>query len=133
MAFKTVFRSSPKTADGLSQAAREAIVDLLHYCMYADKHIAAREDEFIEATARKLDWDPSISYESYEAKSSGAVTRALSDQTVRREFLQSLKTRLGDARERQLALDLANQLMKVDGTKSESESAVLTELKALLR
>lgn len=133
MPFKNLFRSAEKSSDGLTQAAREAIVDLLHYCMYADKHIAVREDEFIEATARTFDWDPRISYEYYEAKSTGAVTRALSDASVRAQFLESLKARLPGARERDLALALASDLTKSDGTQAAAEAKVLGELRALLR
>lgn len=133
MPFKNLFRSAEKPSDGLTQAAREAIVDLLHYCMYADRHIAVREDEFIEAAARTLDWDPRISYESYEAKSTGAVTRALGDASVRTQFLESLKARLPGTRERELALTLANDLTKSDGAQAAAEAKVLAELRALLR
>lgn len=133
MPFKNLFRSSHQSKDGLTQAAREAIVDVLHYCMYADKLLTVREDEFIEAAARTLDWDPNISYESYEAKSTGAVTRALSNPAARTEFLHGVKARLPGQQERELALALADDLMRTDGSKSTSEAATLSELQALLR
>lgn len=133
MAFKTLFRSSPKPSDGLTQAAREAIVDMLHFCMYADRHIAVREDEFIEKAARRLDWDPNIGYEAYEAKSTGAVTRALGDPMARVEFLRSLQARLPGGPERELALRLANDLTRTDGSKTPAEAQALAELQSLLR
>ena len=133
MPFKKLFEKSPAPNDGLTQAAREAIVDALHFVMYADRHIAISEDAFIETAARKFDWDANISYEAYEAKSTGAVTRALGDAEARAEFLRGIKDRLPGARERDLMLELADDLSRVDGTKAIQESKALAELQVLLK
>jgi hypothetical protein len=133
MPFKKLFEKSATPKDGLTQSAREAIVDALHFVMYADKHIAISEDAFIEAAARKLDWDANISYESYEAKSTGAVTRALGDAGLRADFLRGVQERLPGSRERGMALAFANDLARVDGTKALAESKALAELQALLK
>lgn len=114
MPFKKLFRPAEKSNDGLSQGAREAIVDALHYCMYADKHVAAREDAFIEEAARTLSWDPNISYEYYEGKSTAAARQALSDASAREVFFQSLKSRLTKTADCELALRLAGDLAKSD-------------------
>lgn len=132
MPFKKLFQSSPKPSDGLTQPAREAIVDILHYVMYADKHIAAREDQFIEDAARTLNWDDKISYEYYEGKSTGAVTRALNDNASRESFFASLKARLPRAADRELALALAGDLAGADDKKSESEASAIRTLRAKL-
>jgi len=132
MPFKKLFQPSPKANDGLTQAAREALVDVLHYTMYADRHIAVREDQFIEATARALSWDPNISYEYYEGKSTGAVTRALSDAAEGQAFFESLKSRLARQSDRELALTLAADLAKSDGQQRDSETAAIAKLRAAL-
>lgn len=132
MPFRKLFHLGGKASDGLTQAAREAIVDVLHYVMYADKHIAVREDEFIEAAARTLSWDANTSYEFYEGKSTGAVTRALSDAGAQQEFFESLKARLPGNTERSLALSLANDLAASDGQKRDSETAAIAKLRTLL-
>ena len=132
MPFKNLFRSAEKPSDGLTQEAREAIVDVLHYCMYADKHIAIREDQFIEVAARTLNWDPNISYEYYEGKSTGAVSRALADKDAREAFLQSLKDRLPRTADRDLALKLADDLAASDGQKVQAEATVISQLRKLL-
>jgi uncharacterized tellurite resistance protein B-like protein len=132
MPFKNLFRSSAKTTDGLTQAAREAIVDVLHYCMYADKHIAAREDEFIEAAARNFDWDPNISYEYYEVKSTGDVTRAISDADAEKAFFATLLSRLPRPADRKLALTLAADLAKADGETVPAEAAAIARLRLAL-
>lgn len=129
MPYKRLFLSSDKPKDGLTQEAREAIVDVLHFCMYADRHIAASEDAFIEKVARTLDWSPNISYESYEAKSTGAVSRALGDAGLRAEFFNSVKARLSKSADRELAIALAGDLMITDGSKTAAESKTLVELR----
>jgi hypothetical protein len=132
MPFKNLFRSTPQNTDGLTQPAREAIVDVLHYCMYADRHIAAREDEFIETAARTLDWDPKISYEYYEGKSSGEVRAALADKRAKEAFFESLKQRLPGKQERSLALKLATDLSGSDGQTTQAEARAVDELRAVL-
>ncbi|MEO5958202.1 MAG: hypothetical protein ABIR80_03735 [Opitutaceae bacterium] len=124
MPFKKFFHPSEKSEDGLTQSAREAIVDVLHYVMYADKHISAREDQFIEEAARKLNWDPKISYEYYEGKSTGAVSRALSTNAAGESFLESLKMRLPRKADRNLALSLAEELSRTDGKNAEETTSI---------
>ena len=132
MAFKKLFQTTNKNNDGLTQSAREAIVDALHFCMYADRHIAVREDEFIETAARTLDWDTNISYEYYEGKSTGAVSAALSHEETRQAFFASLRERLPGRMERELTLQLAEGLTRSDGSQTEEEAAAVQELRKVL-
>ncbi len=132
MPFKKLFRSSGKSADGLTQPAREAIVDVLHYCMYADKHVAIREDEFIEATARTLDWDANISYEYYEGKSTGSVSQALASKETRKAFFEDLRSRLPRREDRELALKLAEDLAESDGRKVHAEEKAIAMIREVL-
>jgi len=132
MSFKNLFRSSERSIDGLTQEAREAIVDVLHFCMYADKHIAAREDEFIETAARSLDWDARISYDYYEGKSVGAVRTALADKDARELLFTSLKIRLSAKAARELALRLAGDLVKSDGQTVHAETEAIAQLRRAL-
>lgn len=133
MPFKSLFRSSSTPKDGFNQAEREALVDILHYCMYADKHISVAEDEAIEAVARTLDWDPKISYEYYEGKSTGVVRAALDDAGLKKAFFESVATRLRDPAHRKFALTIADDIMKADGLKKPDERKAVEELKAFLK
>ena len=116
MAFKKLFTPTAQPSDGMTQAAREAIVDLLHFGVFADKHIALAEDKMVEATARTLNWDPKISFDYYEGKSIGEVRRVGSDEKERAEFFQSIRERLPKVEDRKLALKLLEQLYACDGT-----------------
>ncbi len=131
MSFRSLFRLSSQPDDGLTQPEREAIVDVLHYCMYADKHIATTEDDLIEAAARKFDWDPKVSYEYYEGKSTGMVRLALSDPYARASFLEDLNTRLGN-QAKLIALQLAERVVNADGVRRAEELEAMEALRRSL-
>lgn len=124
MAFRSLFSSSAKTDDGLTQAGREAIVDLLHFGVYVDKHIALAEDKMVEDAARKMNWDPKISFDYYEGKSIGEVSRIGNDEKARAGFFAFIRERLPKMEERERAFKLLKQLYAVDGT-TDAEAATL--------
>jgi len=131
ISFRNLFRFSGKTDDGLTQIQREAIVDVLHYCMYADKHIATTEDEVIEAAARKLDWDPKVSYEYYEGQSTALVRAALADSAERSAFLSGLNSRLGNTG-KLIALQVAERVISADGVRKATELEAIAALRETL-
>lgn len=133
MPFRALFRSSPAPKDGFTQPAREALVDILHYCMYADRHISVAEDEAIEAVARTLDWDPNVSYEYYEGKSTGTVRAALNDAALRQALFESISERLTNPAHRTFALQIADDVMRADGLKKPEERVAIAELKKYLK
>jgi len=131
ISFRKLFRFTGKSDDGLTQIQREAIVDVLHYCMYADQHIDGTEDEVIEAAARKLDWDPKISYEYYEGKSTALVRAALTDSAERAAFLTGLNSRLGNMG-KLIALQLAERVINADGVRKDTELEAIAALRESL-
>lgn len=124
--------SGSEKNDGLSQAQREAIVDLLHYCMYADNLVALKEDQFINSVAATLNWDRNISFETYEGTSIGNARRAKEQSAYREAFLQSISSRLDKSEIRQLAFDLVKQLFTADSHLSEKESQQLPSIRKAL-
>lgn len=69
---KKLIRETDGTSnDGLQQSQREAIVDLLNYCMFADNFVARAEKQMVSTTGAALDWDRNISFEVYEGGSIG--------------------------------------------------------------
>ena len=132
MAFKKLFTPTAQPSDGLTQAAREAIVDLLHFGVYADNTITLAEDKMVEDTARSLHWDAKISFDYYEGKSIGEVRRVRKDEKACAEFFQTIRERLPRAEDRQLALKLVQRLYAVDGT-TEGENATLPMIRRELQ
>ncbi|MFO1450022.1 MAG: hypothetical protein U1F61_17825 [Opitutaceae bacterium] len=131
MSFRSLFRLSSHSDDGLTQSEREAIVDVLHYCMFADKHIATTEDDLIEAAARTFNWDPKVSYEYYEGKSTGMVRAALADAYSRVTFLTDLNARLGN-QAKLIALQLAERVINADGVRRTEELEAMEALRKAL-
>lgn len=132
MAFKNLFTPTTQPNDGMTQPGREAIVDLLHFGVYADSHIALAEDKMVETTARTLNWDPNISFDYYEGRSIGEVRRVRKDEKERNEFFQTIRDRLPKTEDRKLALSLVEQVFACDGATSSAETQVLPMIRRAL-
>ena len=113
----------------MTQAQREAIVDLLHYCMFADNLITISENQFIAAKVQSFSWDPKISFEYYQGKSIGAARAALGDPKAKESFFESAKERLATPALRKQALELCRKLFMADGNKAEGEFASEKEVR----
>jgi hypothetical protein len=129
---RKLFHKSEAPNDGLTQPQREAIVDLLNYCMYADDLVFLAEDRVITDTAAKFNWDSKLSFDQFEVRSVSNARNARESQVYRDQFLASINDRLGTAAVKAQALDLCQELFLADGARSDEEDAVLQNLKQLL-
>jgi hypothetical protein len=129
---RKLFHKSEAPKDGLTQPQREAIVDLLNYCMYADNLVFLAEDRLITDTVAKFNWDPKIPFDQFDARSIGNARNATENQGYRDRFLASIRDRLGTAAVKGQALDLCQELILADGAGSDEEDAVLQNLRKLL-
>src|SRR5215813_9450065 len=94
---KKLFNKSEAPRDNLTQPQREAIVDLLNYCMYADNLVMLAEDRLIADTVAKFNWDPKIPFDQFDARSVNNARNARESQVYRDQFLVSIRDRLGTA------------------------------------
>src|SRR4029079_1720818 len=129
---KKLFRKSEAPNDGLIQPQREAIVDLLNYCMYADNLVFLAEDRLITDTVAKFNWDPKVPFDQFDARSVNNARNASESKVYRDQFLGSINDRLATAAAKGQALELCQELFLADGARSEEEDAVLQNLKKLL-
>jgi hypothetical protein len=129
---RKLFHKSEAPKDGLTQPQREAIVDLLCYCMYADNLIMLAEDRLIADTVAKFNWDPKIPFDQFAARSIDNARNATENQGHRDRFLASIRDRLGTAAVKEQALDLCQELFVADGARSDEEDAALQNLRTLL-
>ena len=127
-----LFRNSSSPKDGLTQPEREAIADVLLYCMYADNHIALAEDKFIHETMIALDWESGTTFEYFEAQSVARVREAKEHADSREGFFKSVQARLSSKLARSKAVELSHRLFLADGVESEKESQLEAKLKQLL-
>ena len=126
-----LFHPKRSTKDDLTQPQREAIADLLHYCMYADNHIALAEVQIVNDVVGKFAWEPDVSFETFEVRSIASARAAKENLDSRKAFLDSIKHRLNTSASRALALDVCKRLFSADGV-SPKESTLLAQIAQLL-
>jgi len=129
---RKLFHKSEAPKDGLTQPQREAMVDLLNYCMYADNLIFLAEDRLITDTVAKFNWDPKVPFDQFDARSVSNARNASESQVYRDQFLASIKDRLDTAAVKGQALELCQELFLADGAQSYEEDDVLQNLRQLL-
>ena len=129
---KKLFRKSEAPKDSLTQPQREAIVDLLCYCMYADNLVMLAEDRLITDTVAKFSWESKTPFDQFAVRSVGNARNARESQVDRNKFLASIKDRLDTAAVKGKALNLCQELFLADGARSDEEDEVLQNLKQLL-
>ena len=129
---RKLFHKSEAPKDDLTQPQREAIVDLLNYCMYADNLVFLAEDRVITDTAAKFNWDSKVPFDQFEVRSVSNARNARESQVYRDQFLASIKDRLDTASVKGKALDLCQELFLADGARSDEEDVVLQNLRTLL-
>src|SRR4029450_4530134 len=123
---RKLFHKSEAPKDGLAQPQREAIVDLLNYCMYADNLVMLAENRWIKDTVAKFNWDPkAVPFDQFDARSVGNARNARESQVYRDQFLTSISDRLSTDAVKAQALDLCHELFLADGVRSDEEDAVL--------
>jgi uncharacterized tellurite resistance protein B-like protein len=118
--------------DGLTQPQREAMVDLLCYCMYADNLIMLAEDRLIADTVAKFNWESKVPFDQFAVRSIDNARNARENQGYRDKFLASIRDRLDTAAVKGQALGLCQELFLADGVRSDEEEAVLQNLRKLL-
>jgi hypothetical protein len=124
-----LFRSSvPTGKDGLTQPQREAIADLLHLGIYADKTVSLSEDAIVDDTVDSFSWDPSVAWETFEAHSIARARHASENLAQLDSQLVSIAERLGTEAVRRKARDLCRRLFAADGSTCEAEKQLLARL-----
>src|SRR5476651_2425151 len=114
ISLKKWFRSSPTSRDGLTQAQREAILDLLNYCSFVDHDIAHSEEITIDDVEFQLDWDHNTDFDYCVDKSIGVARKAIESKDEA-FFLQQLRARLDSKKSREAAVALCEKVIEADG------------------
>ena len=130
---RKLFHKSEAPNDGLTQPQREAIVDLLNYCMYADNLVMLAEDRLITDTVKKFNWESKVPFDQFALRSIDNARNATENPGYRDQFLASIRDRLGTAAVKAQALDLCQELFVADGSRSDEEDTVLQNLRQLLK
>jgi len=115
----------------IDQQEREAIVDLLHLCMFADAHISSKESLLLAKDVDKMGWDANQAFNLYESRSIAAARSVRLDDKKRAEFLQDAASRLQSKEVKDLAITTCEEFFQSDGA-VKSEAALLEEIRQAL-
>jgi hypothetical protein len=129
---KKLFGKPEAPRDGLTQPQREAIIDLMNYCMYADNLVMLAEDRLITDTVAKFNWESKVPFDQFVLRSTGNARNARESQVYRDRFLASIRDRLGTVAVKEKALGLCQELFVADGARSDEEEDVFHHLRKLL-
>jgi len=127
-----LFHKNKKSKAELSQPEREAIIDLLHLCLYADAHISLRESAVISDVIEVIGWDTKLSFSSYESRSIASARAAKADEKLKKDFFEYASERLPSKASKELAVTLCGDLLSSDGTQ-EKEAILLSQIRAALK
>ena len=119
--------------DRLNQGQREAIIDALLYCLYADDYDDPAERNIMDKSIARLNWESGISVTDYIEFATEKVNRALSSEESEQAFLASISERLEDWERRFQTLQLCKILFYSDMFFSDEEVRALTELSRVFK
>ena len=126
--------SSNKTGHSgskFTQEEREAIVDLLHLCIYADAHISGKESEVVAKVVDVIGWDTKLSFSGYEPRSIASARAARSDPAILKDFLARAGARLTSTEARRFAVSKCTELAAADGTHQRESSLISSIAEAI--
>ena len=121
---KKIFNQQPS---GISQAQREAMVDLCLLGMYADAKLTLDEQDFLGSELDSLPWESGISLSSYLQRATSKVREAKTDAKSEKALLQDISARLGDDDFKQAAVEALQKLLASDGM-VQQESKFMAEV-----
>ncbi len=122
----------PGGDDDAAQQEREALVDLLVWTMFVDRHVARAERSYLAEQGRGLKWEGVYELDLYIDASTRRVRDALGSETAEAAYLEHIVARLGDEQARARALEACQALAEADGDLAPAEEAHLERLRAAL-
>ena len=115
--------------DGLLQAQREAIIDLLNLCRIADHKLLPCE-EFVEATELgSFSWESKVPLVVYAADSLRRTDLVHRTAEARAVFLKSVADRLGASEMQTHAISVCKELFMADHEFAPQEKMLFREIK----
>ncbi len=104
------------------QAYREALVDLLVWTMFVDRHLALAEQELIDAVTEDMEWTSMTPLGEFLQESS-ARARAVIDgePAAAHGYLVTIGKRLHNPKDRKRVYEVCQELVNSDGKLRQEE------------
>jgi hypothetical protein len=126
---RRLFSTTASPSDGLNQPQREAILDLLNFCMCADEKLLVEEVITIDDEVQALSWDPAVDFWKFAAQSRERASAAVATPEARQAALASISDRLQTAEAKTNAIGLCQKVFHADGDFAQVERTVFLEIK----
>jgi hypothetical protein len=119
--------------DGLKQHQREAIIDSLLYCLYADDYDDPAERSVMDKSIARLNWESDLSVSEYILSASEKVKLAVSAQDTEQQFLNDISHRLEEMEARFQTIQLCKILLYSDLFFPDEEVRALARLSRVFK
>ena len=111
--------------DEQAQPAREALVDLLVWTMFVDRHLSLAEHEKLDELTDGLTWTATIGLPEFFGESVARAREAIESAESGTAYLATITDRLGERETRRQAIVASEQMMGADGKLTPEEVAHL--------
>ena len=106
--------SARQSPDGLTQAQREAMIDLLLLATYSDDFVDANEDRVLERVTGRFNWKSDLSLDDYISASATRSKHEHASEASREAFISDIGRRLKSKEQKYQAMRLCNILLYAD-------------------
>ena len=120
-------------SDGLKQSQREAMVDAMLYCLFADDYDDPMERQVLDRAIARFNWESETSIPDYILAASGRVHEAVGDPATEQNLLNDISNRLENWEIRFQAIQLCKILFYSDLFFSDEEVRALAQLKSAFK
>ncbi len=120
--FSRLFSSTP-VDDNYSQPQREALLDLLVFCMVADRRIEFSEQDFLKDKTSSFSWESTTSVEDFVKQSRKRADQAHLADDTRAAYAADINHRLQTNELRTDAIALSRSMFVVDSDYAKVEKS----------
>lgn len=104
------------------QAYREALVDLLVWTMFVDRHLALAEQELIDAVTEDMEWTSMTPLGEFLQESSARARSVIDgDSAGAQGYLATIGERLHNPKDRKRVYEVCQELVNSDGKLRQEE------------
>ena len=114
-------KSDRQEPDGLTQAQREAMIDLLVLATYSDDFVDVNEDRVLERVTERFNWKSDVSIDEYISTSAIKSKEVGASEVSKDIFISDIGLRLNNKKDKYQALRLCNTLLYSDADLQKTE------------
>lgn len=123
--------NTPAQSDGLQQEEREALIDLLLYCKFADNHLSLAEETVLHQEITQFNWESEVDVDVYIDSATAKIRTANTAPHREKKLLEQVGQRLISAYAKETARALVAKLFQADG-ETEVEKAFAEKIAVYL-